>query len=178
MTFRNCLPPFEGRYSRGPYFYERWGRFRIDLLSPQGRGHCKAITYARYLLSIKLGRELQEGMEVDHIDGDRTNDLFSNLQELSREENSKKRLSDQRHLSTFRLVEFRCPHCKKVFTRRRGQSHLVKGGFATYCSRPCSRHFKEYLTNFTQEYREIPPLEIATLKVCEDWVLLSYERVP
>jgi hypothetical protein len=177
MTFRNCLPPYEGRYSRGPYFYEKWGRFRIDLLSPKGRGYCKAITYARYLLSVSLGRELLEGLEVDHVDGDRTNDFIDNLQELSREDNSKKRLMDPRHLSSFHLVEFVCPHCKTSFIRRRGQSHLTKGGKATYCSRPCSRHFREY-PNVVQEYKEIPSPEVKEARHCENWIAWSKERVP
>ena len=45
--------------------------------------------YARYLLSVKLGRFLTKDETVDHIDGDKTNDNLDNLQILSSSENTR-----------------------------------------------------------------------------------------
>ena len=35
------------------------------------------------------------------------------------------------------VVELICPVCKRVFTREKRQTHLVKGGSHTFCSRAC-----------------------------------------
>lgn len=48
------------------------------------------VSYARYLMSVKLGRFLLRSEEVDHIDEDKTNDSLSNLQILSTAENLRK----------------------------------------------------------------------------------------
>ena len=50
----------------------------------------KTISYARYLMSVKLGRELTNEETVDHIDNDKTNDCIDNLQILSIVENQDK----------------------------------------------------------------------------------------
>ena len=44
--------------------------------------------YARYLLSVKLGRYLANTETVDHIDGNKQNDDINNLQILSHKENT------------------------------------------------------------------------------------------
>lgn len=48
------------------------------------------ISYARYLMSVKLKRFLTVEETVDHIDNDRTNDSIENLQILSDKEDKKK----------------------------------------------------------------------------------------
>ena len=46
-----------------------------------------SVSYARYLMAVKLNRYLTSDEEVDHIDEDKTNDSVNNLQILSRKEN-------------------------------------------------------------------------------------------
>lgn len=55
--------------------------------------------YARFLLEIELGRCLTVDETVDHIDNDVTNDSISNLQLLSKSENSKKEMIRRKSLN-------------------------------------------------------------------------------
>ena len=104
----------------------------------------KFLQYARYLVSVKLGRELTEYEEVDHIDNDKTNDDISNLQILTPHDNrSKGRLNKK-----IKYVIFKCPWCQKCYIKHRRETHLAKGGIYTSCSRKCSRKFQTmYLQN-------------------------------
>lgn len=49
------------------------------------------VSYARYLMAVKLGRFLTDQEEVDHIDDNRTNDDINNLQILTPKQNREKR---------------------------------------------------------------------------------------
>lgn len=51
--------------------------------------------YAKYLMCIKLGRPLYDNEQVDHIDGDKTNDSINNLQVLSKEAHERKSLCEK-----------------------------------------------------------------------------------
>lgn len=55
-----------------------------------GKHDRKTISYARYLMSVKLGRILRDDEHVDHIDNNKLNDCIDNLQILSSKENIKK----------------------------------------------------------------------------------------
>lgn len=35
------------------------------------------------------------------------------------------------------MVDLVCPVCQKRFSREKRQTHFVKGGSHTFCSRPC-----------------------------------------
>ena len=59
------------------------GRKRVDLIV---NGKQKTCLLARLKLEAKLGRKLGK-QEVDHIDGDKTNDSYRNLQALSKTKN-------------------------------------------------------------------------------------------
>lgn len=48
------------------------------------------ISYARYLMSVKLGYIVPDGLEVDHKDDDKTNDDINNLQILTKPQNREK----------------------------------------------------------------------------------------
>lgn len=73
-------------------FHKKEGR-RFAVLYPADKSSGlkrTTISYARYLMSVKEGRVLEEYEEVDHIDNDKTNDEISNLQILTRSENVRK----------------------------------------------------------------------------------------
>ena len=72
----------------GPYT-RKDGRKHIVLRKD---GKLQTISYPRFLLEEKLGRKLLPEETVDHIDEDISNDDPSNLQILSRAENSRKSL--------------------------------------------------------------------------------------
>jgi hypothetical protein len=104
-----------------------------------------SMSYARYLKSVQLGRRLESSEEVDHIDGDRTHDLLANLQILTKSENSKKAGTDP--LSKARKESwywFICLHCLSRFERKKTDSHLRRGGKATYCGKDCGGHAAEH----------------------------------
>jgi plasmid replication initiation protein len=119
--------PFE-EYKLYVVFHKKMKRRMACLVSKENR---TTISYARYLMSVHLGRKLTKIETVDHIDGDTLNDSLENLQILSNEDNIKKSARGKT------MVTLECPQCLTSFIRERRQTHLVKGGNATYCSRNC-----------------------------------------
>jgi len=91
-------------------------------------------SYARYLISVKEGRILTNLEEVDHINGDKTDDSLDNLQILSKNENIRKSFS---HRSR-KMVEMTCPNCNEIFSKPLNCTHLQKKGKYTSCSSKCS----------------------------------------
>jgi hypothetical protein len=78
--------PFE-EYKLYVVFHKKMKRRMACLVSKENR---TTISYARYLMSVHLGRKLTKIETVDHIDGDTLNDSLENLQILSNEDNIKK----------------------------------------------------------------------------------------
>ena len=133
--FRECLPPFLGYKSRGPYTNGQEGRLYIHIYK---KGETpKTLLYARYLISVSKQEPLSEGMSVDHIDGNCFNDTITNLQILSIAENSRKGLMDPLGLLRRRRVSLICPSCGKSFTRRVSKTFLGSSTLKTYCSKGC-----------------------------------------
>lgn len=124
-------------------YKEDW-KFGYVVVNPEGRrtlllynSHSDRTStqYARYLLSVSLGRYLTKDETVDHIDGDKANDSLDNLQILSLYDNVRK----TRKMPDIELV---CPICGTVFyrsrTQLRGKLDRAKEGKIT-CSRVCGR---------------------------------------
>lgn len=122
-------PPFE-EYSAYLNFHSKMGRWQVCLVSSKSR---RTILYSKYIMSVHLGRMLLPHEEVDHIDGDKTNDSLSNLEIVSRSENIRRNAARR----TKSLVTLICPVCLTSFTREKRKTHLSKGGKTTYCSRSC-----------------------------------------
>lgn len=101
------------------------------------------ISYARYLMSVKLGRILTPDEEVDHIDGDRLNDSIENLQVLTKDAHRKKTLENIHH----EVVDAMCPMCKSIFTRNKNKMKLSYGARLMFCSRSCSGRYYAKLRN-------------------------------
>ena len=96
-------------------------------------------SYARYLMSVKEKRFLNQNEQVDHIDGDKTNDSIENLQILSAKENTIKH-TVQKNI-TLKLVELKCPNCNTNFIKPLNNSFLQKGGKFSCCSKKCLHNF-------------------------------------
>jgi hypothetical protein len=108
------------------------GRYMALLYHPTTK-HRTTMSWARYLMTEHLGRFLHKHLEtVDHINGDKLDDSLDNLQLLTRGDNARKS-----HLGSRTLVVLICPICGVQFSRRQGQTHLIKGGRPTCCSRRC-----------------------------------------
>lgn len=74
--------------------------------------------YARYLMTVKLGRYLTKDETVDHIDEDKTNDAIDNLQVLSLNDNIAKHIDAHKEAikhgtyAGYRTLGCRCDLCK------------------------------------------------------------------
>lgn len=125
------------------------------------------VSYARYLMSVKLGRMLTDQEHVDHEDEDKTNDSISNLQILTPAQNTIKNTFYR--VGSRSLVVISCPVCMTRFERRRGNTQLVPSlsGKITCCSRSCSgkmislgKELRDVVSveQIFEEYRKVVPL--------------------
>lgn len=128
--------PFDGYWLYGPVLNKKEGRRYVSLVKDGDTKTRTIMSYARYLMSVHLGRLLTRNEEVDHKDNNKLNDVIENFQLLSTQEN--KRKYNGKGVKTVRIA---CPECGKVFERRVGSTHLVKKGSYTACSRSCNGKF-------------------------------------
>lgn len=142
--YRKCKKPFINYIMKKPA-RNRDNRLTVCLIYVGKKNkRNKLMSYARYLMSVKLDRRLTRDEEVDHIDGDCTNDVYSNLQILSPTENRRKQFKDkafkEKHRAT--LVLFWCPICGKKFKRPKWRTFLGNCAYTktcsyVYCSKEC-----------------------------------------
>lgn len=93
----------------------------------------RTMSYARWLMTCKLGRELTPEETVDHIDGDFTNDGLDNLQILTLIDNIRKS-------STTEMITLTCQFCGASFSRpaRAERQRIKKDHSGPYCNKSCS----------------------------------------
>lgn len=91
-------------------------------------GSMTSMSYAKYLYTSHYMCDVEEGMQVDHINGDKMDDRIENLQVISRAYNAKKD-----HLRK-EMVILVCPVCGEefLFAKRNLSSHPNP-----CCSRRC-----------------------------------------
>lgn len=133
---RKCRYPFTEYYTKEPSFHTGIQRYQILLYPYDTSKSPTTVPYARYLYSVAHKMKLSSDTQVDHIDGDRTCDLLSNLQILPANANKKKFITDNGIAPN--VAQLRCPECDIVFFKKKSQTHLSKGGSYTSCSRECS----------------------------------------
>lgn len=123
--------PYTQHFSAGYLIVNRDNRKMVLLVGKNG--YRTTTAYARYLYATEIGDYLGMDEHVDHIDEDKTNDDFCNLQILTALENSRKS-------SMLPEVNLICPVCGTSFTRTltqlRGRKHRIKDNLIA-CSRPC-----------------------------------------
>lgn len=89
--------------------------------------------YARVKMEVKLGRILRTDETVQHINGNRQNNLYSNLEVLSKVEHSK--CDAKRRIPH----EAKCAWCKKEFLLRVDQvKKRMQSKAGPFCSRRCT----------------------------------------
>lgn len=110
-------PPFDKEWKHGYLVTNKENRKMVCLVND--RKTRKTISYARYIMSVKLGRELSKEEQVDHIDNDKTNDSIDNLQILTAEDNLAKYhalLMDAEHGTYARYRKgCRCDECVAAY---------------------------------------------------------------
>lgn len=131
--------PFASKWTRGYLRINNDGRRIVDLyLNDSTR---TTISYARYLMGVKLGYEVPDHLEVDHIDDDKTNDDINNLQLLTGEENRLKQ--EYNYVMNQTNYGFHCAYCDIPFIlpEREVKKRLYCGGELAFCGRSCSAKY-------------------------------------
>jgi len=126
--------PFKG-YKVYKVFHEKQGRYYAQLKNIYTSSRT-TITYAKYLMCVKLKRILCSEEEVDHIDGNKLNDNIDNLQILSRKNHVKKSTKGETY------IECICDMCEVKFLRTKQRAnHTRDKNKKCFCSRACASIF-------------------------------------
>jgi hypothetical protein len=130
--------PFSSIWTAGYLVTNPENRRNVLLRSKENQ---TTISYARYLMCVKLGYILSSEYEVDHIDDDKTNDHINNLQVLTKRENQLKEAYRQKANKTYYLVA--CAFCDTPFTitERQLKMKLAQNVEYAFCSRSCAGSF-------------------------------------
>ena len=114
------------------------------------------ISFARYLMTCKLGFFIPEGYEVDHINDDKTDDRIENLQVLTKEDNTFKQHYNYVMFEQLNyIVTCNCCDIAFVITDREMKMKVAKNLQYMFCSRSCAGKFhahKGYSVEFINSY--------------------------
>lgn len=136
--------PFKSAYKAGYLNPDETGRNKVLFTDVSGK-IVGGMSYARYLVCVHLGYILSSDLEVDHVDDDKTNDVLSNLQILTKQENILKQ--HYKYIMTEQVCYgFCCAHCETYFilTERDVKMRLARNVEHAFCSRSCSHKGKGF----------------------------------
>lgn len=122
------------------------------------RGHPKAtpksyVLAHRAIAENEIGRYLLDSEVVHHINGNKKDNRPENLQVMDKRDHIRHHVRQKGSV----FVNLVCPWCKKEFSKRKGNCHLVKGGLFTSCSDTC----RGRIGRFMQLYGITESLKIA-----------------
>lgn len=132
-----CLPDYLIQFLRdvrkvhGPY-KRKDGRSHVIIVYDSGIK--RTVSYPKFLAEVAIGRELDRDTEtVDHVDGDFTNNSWSNIRIVSRKQHA----SDDALILKKHLVK--CVWCGKLVRKNPRQlNHAAKlNKSGPFCSREC-----------------------------------------
>lgn len=148
--------PFASKWSRGYLVINNQNRRNVILFNNDADR--TTISYARYLMGVKLGYFVPDYLEVDHKDDDKTNDDIDNLQLLTGEENRLKEQYRQAMERTF--YGFHCANCDIPFilSGRELNMRLATGAELAYCSRSCAAKMQHLQGNTGLQQATSPEL--------------------
>ena len=132
------------------------GLVHATLKRENGKYVKRFVSYAKYLWISHNRKEVPQGYEVDHINGNGKDDRIENLQVISKHDNIIKEKIQNNKLGNF-AVELVCPVCGKVFSKRVA---LVKRCKKQPCC--CSLECSGYLS-----WHKVPFDRNAYIKWCE-----------
>lgn len=136
----NLEEPFRSIWKSGYLQKHENGRQYICLFNSEKDR--SIISYARYLMCVKLGFILGDEYEVDHKDDDKTNDDINNLQVLTKEQNLIKQ--QWNYIENVQICYgFSCAYCTTNFilTERIVKMRMKSGVKWAFCSRRCAALF-------------------------------------
>lgn len=121
-------------------FHKKMGRWQVCLVDTKDTSKRRTLLYSKYLMSIEVGRILTREEEVDHIDGDKSNDSIGNLEIVTRLGNEKRYL---RNKPSRESVNLKCPNCGVIFEIDFRNSYLAdyNNKKRNFCSRHCTGKF-------------------------------------
>lgn len=98
----------------------------------------KVFSYPRLLMANKLGRSLEAGEDVHHIDGNTDNNSLDNLEIIDHKEHD--RIHAQKY--DWEDLEMICPECGNIFIwtiKQQKNKHNIRDmeKSGPYCSRHC-----------------------------------------
>lgn len=136
--------PFASRWRNGYVVCDNENRKRVVLYNSQE--DIWGMTYARYLVCVKLGYILPTELEVDHINDDKTDDRIENLQVLTKEQNL---LKQQYNYIVNQQVVYGvyCACCGSPFllTEREVNNRIAKGVELPFCGRSCAARYHHWV---------------------------------
>ena len=121
-------------------WHKKEGRWQANLVKISDTSERTTLSFARYVMSVKLGRLLDTATEhVDHINNNKSDDRIENLQILSPEENKKKQQDYYKSLNPDKM-EINCSFCGDVFKIliKNHRYHTKQGRTKFNCSRKCA----------------------------------------
>lgn len=137
--------PYKSVYKAGYLSIGSDGRKRVQFTDEKGTT-VSSTSYARYLMSVKLGYFVPDGFEVDHRDNDFTNDDVANLQLLTNEAN---RLKQQLHYveNIQNCYGFECADCgiRFLLPESKIKMRQAQGVKNAFCSHQCSVNYQRYI---------------------------------
>lgn len=175
--FRQCLYPYENYHSSGP-FLNKEGRLRINLINCANNYF--GMLFSTYLWEVSNHKKVRKSFSIDHIDGDCTNDVLSNLQEIS--------LSDNRKKGTSKIISYNnknskrlflwCPVCGERFKISRWKVNLKKlkrGKEFHFCCKKCAwkAQNKSFVFPAFQKFKRIKLKEFTSANQHEDFKKFS-----
>lgn len=140
--------PYKSLYVRGYLAVNPENRGVVTLYTADGKAF--STSYARYLMSVKLGYIVPDGLHVDHIDNDKTNDDINNLQLLTPEQNREKERI--RYIVEEQVCYgYHCAKCNLTFilTERERNNRLAQKTELAFCSRSCAFKYNKEIGKTT-----------------------------
>lgn len=126
----NLSLPYSADWRLGYLNTNSEGRKTIVLYN--GSKNRSSVSYARYILAVKLGRYLTADEEAHHIDGNKKNDSIENIELVNWKTHK------HSHTQGESMVQITCDGCKKSFAR---VIRNYKKDSRQYCSRDCMQAF-------------------------------------
>jgi hypothetical protein len=130
---------YSSKYKAGYLLQNKEPRNLISLVDFNGKQ--TSMSYARYIMSSFLQRDLLKSEQVDHIDNNPLNDVIENLQIMTSKENNIKK-NEFYNIKLADDITLTCPICNKIFSRpSRNIKNKLLLGKTPCCSRSCGGKF-------------------------------------
>lgn len=142
---------YKEKYKSAYLVHHKDNRKRVYLVGYDGSR--KGMSYACYLWEGYNNQQVPSGMQVDHINNDKTDDRLENLQLLTPQENVKKYVDNEKDEG--RIVEYvkkTCPICGKEFNFLRRNRNIRPN---PSCSKECGYKKMILTRNKNKEKRNV-----------------------